>query len=184
MPYISLMKHTFFQEAKIENQLADFICREKRLSMGEKVFQFEREFAIWHNRKYCVMVNSGSSANLVLLGALLNLGILSKGDRIALSGVTWSTNVMPVIQLGLTPVLIDVLPDCINVGLASLSGLNDIRAVFVTNVLGLENDIKNIKKHCVDNDILLLEDNCEGLGCRTDDVYLVIMVLLVLQALL
>ena len=172
MSYISLMKHTFFQEAKIENQLAEFITNETRLSMGDKVFQFERQFADWHNRKHCIMVNSGSSANLVLLTALLNLGILSKGDRVALSGVTWSTNVMPVIQLGLNPVLMDVLPDCINVGLDSLIPLNNIRAVFVTNVLGLENDIKNIRQYCLDNDIILLEDNCEGLGCKTDELLL------------
>lgn len=172
MTNISLMKHTFFKEVDVERKLADFILNETRLSMSTNVFDFENQFANWHNRKHCVMVNSGSSANLVLLSALLNLGILSKGEKIGLSAVTWSTNVMPVIQLGLIPILIDVMPGKLNVGVENIESTSDLRAIFLTNVLGLENDIINIHRYCSENDILLLEDNCEGLGCSAGEILL------------
>ena len=82
------------------------------------------------------MVNSGSSANLILLSALINLGRLQLGDRVGVSGVTWSTNIMPIIQLGLIPVLIDVEKDGVNIDDESLSDeINTLNALFITNVL-------------------------------------------------
>lgn len=167
---IKLMENTFFKECQVESALAEFILNQPKLSMGEQTLKFEADFAQWHQRDYCVMVNSGSSANLVLLAALLNLERLKKGDRVGVSAVTWSTNVMPIIQLGLIPVLIDVESDDINISRRTVAQYGkDIKALFVTNVLGVQNHIIDIESYCREHDILLLEDNCEALGAKVGD---------------
>ena len=163
---IKLMEHTFFKVCNVEEKLSKFILNNARLSMGEFTLNFEKDFAKWHSRNYCVMVNSGSSANLVLIASLMNLGRLKRGDKIGVSAVTWSTNLAPLIQLGLEPVLIDVGVDDVNVNSVELSRvLPSLSAVFVTNVLGLDNDLEAIKSLCEANDLILIEDNCEALGC-------------------
>jgi CDP-6-deoxy-D-xylo-4-hexulose-3-dehydrase len=161
--YIPLMKSTFLGEQETKDTLCSFIQNVDKLSMGIQVQGFEMAFADWQERRYSVMVNSGSSANLVLLQALLNLGRLSKGDRIGVSAVTWATNVMPVIQLGLVPVLIDVNLASLNVSSEEVCK-HDIRCLFITHLLGFHDDIKEIAEYCKSKDILLLEDTCESLG--------------------
>jgi CDP-6-deoxy-D-xylo-4-hexulose-3-dehydrase len=167
------MKYSFFVEAAVEEKLAKFIIDEPILSMGKQTLIFQEMFADWHSRKHCVMVNSGSSANLILLASLLNLGRLKKGAKVGVSGVTWSTNIMPIMQLGLTPILLDVESDDVNIGPASvLTKIKDLDALFVTNVLGLDNYLPEISSLCSDNGVLLLEDNCEALGCRKDGIFM------------
>jgi CDP-6-deoxy-D-xylo-4-hexulose-3-dehydrase len=164
------MKNSFFAEAEVEKKLADFVLNEPMLSMGKYTEQFQEEFAGWHIRKHCVMVNSGSSANLLLMASLINLGRIEVGDRVGVSGVTWSTNIMPLIQLGLKPVLIDVEKDGVNINNETLSQeISTLKALFVTNVLGLSNSLSKIKHLCENHDVQLYEDNCEGLGCSQDN---------------
>lgn len=166
---IRLMKHSFFEEAQVEQKLAKFIVSEPILSMGKYTEKFQREFANWHSRKHCIMVNSGSSANLALMAALLNLGRLKLGDRVGVSGVTWSTNIMPIIQLGLVPVLIDVEQGGVNICFKSLEeNIEKLDALFVTNVLGLNNSLSQIRDTCIVHEVQLFEDNCESLGCQQD----------------
>ena len=161
--YIPLMKSTFLGEKETKDALCSFIQTSNKLSMGDEVLKFETSFANWQGRSYSVMVNSGSSANLVILQALLNLGRLSKGDRVGVSAVTWATNVMPVIQLGLVPVLIDVKLETLNVSSEEVRK-HDIRCLFITHLLGFHGDIEAISEYCKSKDILLLEDTCESLG--------------------
>ena len=157
------MKSTFLGEKETKDALCSFIQTVDKMSMGDEVLKFERSFAEWQGRSHSVMVNSGSSANLVILQALLNLGRLSKGDRIGVSAVTWATNVMPVIQLGLVPVLIDVELETLNVSCEEVRK-HDIRCLFITHLLGFHGDIEVIAEYCKSKDILLLEDTCESLG--------------------
>lgn len=157
------MKSTFLGEQETKDALCSFIQTSNKLSMGDEVFKFEESFAKWQGRSYSVMVNSGSSANLVVLQALLNLGRLSKGDRIGVSAVTWATNVMPVIQLGFVPVLIDVNLETLNVSCEEVRK-HEIRCLFITHLLGFHGDIEEIAEYCKSKDILLLEDTCESLG--------------------
>ncbi len=164
---VKLIKSTFYHESETKNLLCDFIRKAGQLSMGAECKKFEAAFAQKQQRKYSVFVSSGSSANLVLLQALLNLGRLKKGDRVGVSSVTWATNVMPVIQLGLDPVLIDCELDTLNVSSATLkSAGKGLKALFLTNVLGLCSDIDKIALYCKDQGIILLEDNCESLGSK------------------
>jgi len=164
---IKLIKSTFYHEAKTKKLLTDFITSAQILSFGEQCVLFEQNFARYQNRKECVFVNSGSSANLAMIQALLNLGRLKKGDRVGFSALTWSTNAMPLIELGLEPVPVDVETETLNVssrtfGQALKKG--KLQGMFITNLLGFCDDIEVIQKICKKEKIIFLEDNCESLG--------------------
>jgi CDP-4-dehydro-6-deoxyglucose reductase, E1 len=164
---IPLMKNAFIEEYKTKNELAEFIKQTNKFSMGENCELFESKFANFLGAKDGVLINSGGSACLVILQVLKNLGKIKEGDRIGYSGLTWSTNVMPIIQLGFIPVPIDCEPSTLNVMSYTLSERlkeTSIKVLFLTNVLGFAGDIENIKSVCDDNEILLIEDNCESLG--------------------
>lgn len=164
---IPLMKNAFLNEYETKKALADFILRADRLSMDAKCIEFEYEFSKFQERKYAILFNSGGSANLALLQALKNLGKLADGDFVAFSALTWSTNTMPIIQMGLSPVPLDCDPTTLNVMSANLiERLNSIpiKALFLTNVLGFTGDIDIVRSICQDRGIILIEDNCESLG--------------------
>jgi CDP-4-dehydro-6-deoxyglucose reductase, E1 len=169
---IPLMKNTFINEFETKQQLADFILHSNKLSMDVNCFEFETQFAKFHQTKHAVLVNSGASANLLLLQALLNLGRLKKGDKVGFSAVTWSTNVMPIIQLGLDPVPVDCDVETLNTMSHNLKATHEkhnLKAFFITNVLGICGDLNKIKEYCDANKIVLIEDNCESLGSRVQD---------------
>jgi len=151
----------------VKKKLLGFIDSAEQLSFGPECQKFERDFAKYQGRGDAVFVNSGSSANLALIQALLNLGRLKKGDKVGFSALTWSTNVMPVLQLGLEVVPVDVELESLNVSSKKLLEAlesSDIKAFFGTNVMGFCDDVDEIKKICHERGIIFIEDNCEGLG--------------------
>jgi CDP-6-deoxy-D-xylo-4-hexulose-3-dehydrase len=161
------MKNTFLNEAETKKQLAKFIIDSTRLSMGEQCLNFEKEFSAFQGSKESVLFNSGSSANFAVLQSLKNLGVLKNGDNVGFSALTWSTNVMPIIQLGLNPIPIDCDVSTLNVmsfNLKERMKNTQIKALFITNALGFAGDLNNIRQICCDENIVLLEDNCEALG--------------------
>src|SRR3972149_11072523 len=156
---IKLIKSTFYKEKETKRKLNKFISKASQLSFGPECEKFERNFADWQKRKYCVMVNSGSSANLALIQALLNLGKIKRDDPVGFSAITWSTNVMPLIQLGLEPVPVDVEIDTLNVSSKRLiEKLNKypVKMLFLTNLLGFCDDIDKIKEICDKKGIILI----------------------------
>jgi len=169
---IQLTSSTFFDDETTRSKLAKFILKSRILSMSNKCSEFEKKFSEKFKLKDSVLVNSGSSANLALIQSLINLGLLNKSDKVAFSALTWSTNVMPIIQLGLTPVPVDVSLNTLNISPSIfeefLTKHKKIKALFITNVLGLCDDLLSIKKICEKNNILLIEDNCESLGSELD----------------
>ncbi|MBI5151190.1 MAG: DegT/DnrJ/EryC1/StrS family aminotransferase [Candidatus Pacebacteria bacterium] len=172
---IKLIKSTFFHELQTKKALCAFILKSEQLSIGKKCDEFEKRFAIWQKRKFCVLFNTGSSANLALIQALLNLGVIGKGSKIGFSGITWATNVMPLMQLGLEPIPIDVEVESLNVSPKTLEdsyNKNPFQCLFLTNLLGLSDDILGIKNFCQEKNILLLEDNCESLGSISNNIML------------
>ena len=161
------MKNAFLYEYETKQALAEYIIKSSRLSMDTKCYEFEKEFANYQNRKDAILFNSGGSANLAILQSLKNLGKLKAGDKIGFSAVTWSTNVMPIIQLGMEPIPIDCDPKTLNVMSNTLNErlqTTDIQAIFITNALGFAGDLDKIKQICDKNKIIFLEDNCESLG--------------------
>ncbi len=164
---IKLIKSTFYNEEDTKKKLCDFIKEAKQLSFGPECESFEKNFSQWQGRKHGIYLNSGSSANLALIQALLNLGKIKKGDPVGFSALTWSTNTMPLIQLGLKAVPIDVELNTLNVSSRTLTETlkkNKMKALFLTNLLGFCDDIDNIKRICDKEKIILIEDNCESLG--------------------
>lgn len=170
---IKLIKSSFYHEAETKQALADFILNQDILSMNAQCRQFEEAFAAKQQRKHAVYVSNGSVANLLLVQALLNLGRLQKGDKIGFSALTWPTNVMPLIQLGLVPVAIDCELDTLNVSPEKFAEYaDDLKGLFLTNVLGFSDNLPEIKKMCDDRGIIFFEDNCESLGSQVDGTLL------------
>lgn len=137
-------------------------------SMGEHVAQFERAFADYLNVKYSVMVNSGSSANLLMVAALFyrEKDALKRGDEVIVPAVSWSTTYYPLHQYGLKLKFVDIDPETLNYDLAQLAEAvtDQTRMIMAVNLLGNPNDFGAIKKIIGPRDIVLLEDNCESMG--------------------
>ncbi len=169
---IPLMKNAFLNEIETREALADFVRASSKFSMDTKCAEFEREFALYQKRAHAVLVNSGASANLLLLQALKNLGRLKDGDKVGFSAVTWSTNTMPIMQLGMVPIPVDCEPSILNSNSEHLLNTlksDDLKAFFITNALGFTGDMKTIRQICDERNIILLEDNCESLGTELPD---------------
>src|SRR5258708_4430261 len=164
---IPLTKTTFLHEYETKEALIEFLRRSTQLSMGTTCFEFEKSFAAYQGRKDAVLFNSGSSANLAVLQALKNLGRLKDSDKAGFSALTWSTNVMPMIQMNLVPVPVDCARETLNVMsknlLARLKEI-DLQALFITNALGFVGDLDVIRNVCKERGIVLIEDSCESLG--------------------
>lgn len=164
---IPLMKNAFLNEHETKKALAEFILKADRLSMDAECLKFERKFSDYQGRKESILFNSGGSANLAMLQALKNLGRLKDGDRVGFSALTWSTNTMPIIQMGMVPVALDCDVNTLNVmshHLEERLKQVDLKALFLTNVLGFTGDIDRVRDLCASRGIILIEDNCESLG--------------------
>jgi len=141
-------------------------------TMGTKVAQFERDFAKYIGSKYAVMVNSGSSANLLMVAALFytkNQSIkLNPMDEVIVPAVSWSTTYYPLYQYGLKIKFVDIDLQSLNYDLDQLRlAVSDkTRAIMIVNLLGNPNDFSEIKNIIGTRDIVLMEDNCESLGAE------------------
>jgi CDP-4-dehydro-6-deoxyglucose reductase, E1 len=151
-----------------ELEAATRVLRSGFTSMGEKVTQFEKEFARLVGSRYAVMVNSGSSANLLMVAALVhrNSDPLQRGDEVIVPAVSWPTTYYPLYQYGLRIVFVDIDPETLNIdpqALAAAIGPRT-RAVLAVNLLGNPCSFDKIKNVITGSNIVLLEDNCESLG--------------------
>lgn len=139
-------------------------------TMGKHVAAFEQQFADYSGSKHCVMVNSGSSANLLMVAALRyrKHGSLQLGDEVIVPAVSWSTTYSPLYQYGLRLKFVDIDKDTLNYDLAklALAVTEKTRAIMVVNLLGNPNDFEKIQEIIAKRDIILLEDNCESMGAE------------------
>jgi CDP-6-deoxy-D-xylo-4-hexulose-3-dehydrase len=144
-----------------------------QFTMGEHVFQYEKDFAKFLKIPYCVMVSSGSAANLIMIAALFykKTNPLKRGDEVIVPAVSWSTTYYPLYQYGLKLKFVDVDKDTLNFNLADLkTAVTDkTRAILTVNLLGNSNNFKTIKEIIGNKNIYLLEDNCESLGAVFED---------------
>jgi CDP-6-deoxy-D-xylo-4-hexulose-3-dehydrase len=131
-----------------EYQAMQEVIASGMFTMSENVAQFERDFASYLNSNYCVMVNSGSSANLLMVAALFyrESGALKRGDEVIVPAVSWSTTYYPLYQYGLKLRFVDINADTLNYDLASLSeAVNEkTRLIMAVNLLGNPNDFEKI----------------------------------------
>jgi len=139
-------------------------------SMNDSVAQFEQDFAKFINRKYCVMVSSGSAANLIATAALFYTKnpMLKRGDEVIVPAVSWSTTYFPLQQYGLKLKFVDIDLDTLNYDLEALESAitNNTKMIMVVNLLGNPNDFDIINNLIKDKDIFIFEDNCESMGAE------------------
>ncbi|MDA7700405.1 DegT/DnrJ/EryC1/StrS family aminotransferase [Methylophilaceae bacterium] len=141
-------------------------------TMGEHVKACERDFSQYVQSKYCVMVNSGSSAILLMVAALFYTNNpklkLKRGDEVIVPAVSWSTTYYPLYQYGLKIKFIDIDLQTLNYDLDQLeSAVTDkTRAIMAVNLLGNPNDFARINNIIGGRDIVLMEDNCESMGAK------------------
>jgi CDP-6-deoxy-D-xylo-4-hexulose-3-dehydrase len=146
------------------------VIKSDMFSMGPEVRTFEEQFADFFGAKYAVMVNSGSSANLLMTGAFFysqNDDLrLQAGDEVIVPAVSWSTTYYPLAQYGLVQKFVDIDRATLNYDLDALEAAvtDKTRAIMIVNLLGNPNDFDRIKAIIGNRKIVLLEDNCESMG--------------------
>ncbi len=142
-----------------------------RVTMGKKVEQFETMFANYIGSKYAVMVNSGSSANLLALSFLTNPALkdrIKPGDEIITPAVTWATTVFPIINCGATPVLVDVDLETYNINVQEIEkAITDkTKAIMIVHLLGNPCDMNKIMEIAKNKNLIVIEDSCEAHGAE------------------
>ncbi|MCG3148430.1 MAG: GDP-4-keto-6-deoxy-D-mannose 3-dehydratase [Verrucomicrobiae bacterium] len=143
----------------------------QNVTMGDKVRLFERQFAEYLGLRHAIMVNSGSSANLLAMAALINPLCpaqyrLQPGAEVIVPAVTWPTTLWPVINMGLVPVLVDADPRTLNLDPAAVRAAVSpkTKAIFVAHILGNAADMDALQMIAREHKLVLLEDSCESLG--------------------
>lgn len=167
-PRIRLHEPTFGHDeisAALQCMLSTYV------TMGDKVKSFEKQFAAYSGMGSAVMVNSGSSANLLIYAALANKAYpdhLKPGDEVIVPALSWATTVWPVIQHGLIPVVVDIDPDTLNIDPDQIEQAigEKTRAVMPVHVYGNPCDMDAITDICQRHNLILIEDCCESLGGR------------------
>lgn len=143
-------------------------------TMGLEVQTFEKRFAEYTGSAHCVMVNSGSSANLLMVAALRyskNPALqIQPGDEVIVPAVSWSTTYYPLHQYGLKIKFVDIDIDTLNYDLDQLAAAvsHKTRVIMAVNLLGNPNDFARIRQIIGERNIVLIEDNCESLGAHID----------------
>lgn len=142
----------------------------KWLASGVKVGEFQHKFAKKFEVKHAHMVNSGSSANLVMIAALKKVLGWKDGDEVIVSPVGFPTTIAPLVQNGLKPVFVDIEMHTLNfdIGLIVPKITKKTRAIFVSPVLGNPPDMDELKQLCNTYALTLIGDNCDSLGSRYD----------------
>jgi len=151
------------------DSLVEWLKTYPRLTKGELTVELENKWSKWLGVSNSVFCNSGSSANLLMLWALVEAGRISRESKIVVPSVAWATDLSPVIQLGMTPLLCDVNLDDLSVDLDSLETLfkeSKPQVLLLVSVLGLVPDMQSIVNLCNKYNVILLEDTCEGMGSK------------------
>ena len=147
----------------------------KKFTMGPMVKKFEFNFAKFFGSKYAIMTNSGSTANLLMVASLfMKNGInIKKGDEVIVPAVSWSTTYFPFHQYGLKLVFVDIDSDTLNLDLNKLRKAisKKTKIICAVNLLGNPNDFSQLKKIAKNNNIIVLEDNCESMGAKFKKKY-------------
>ena len=142
------------------------------LTSGRYTDEFERKLAEYLKVKYCSLVNSGSSANLIafmaLTSPLLKERRINRGDEVITVAAGFPTTVTPVLQYGAVPVFVDVtIPQYnIDVNMLEKALSAKTKAVMIAHTLGNPFDLGKVKEFCDKNNLWLVEDNCDALGSK------------------
>ena len=153
-------------------KLSNFVLKTNRFTQFEQVKEFENQYSKWQGCKYSVFVNSGSSANLLIIQAAKEIYKWKDNDEIIVPAVTWPTTVTPVIQSNLKPVFVDCNIHDFSFDYEQLKKkiTKKTKAIFVVHVIGFPANIALIKKIIKNKNIVLLEDTCESQGAKFKNI--------------
>lgn len=153
---------------KKEIEAISRVIEKDNYTMGESVKKFELDFSKFTGNKYCVMVNSGSSANLLAIAAMFykKNKPMSRGDEVIVPAVSWATTYYPLYQYGLKLKFVDVDLNTLNYDIEELKRAvtDKTKLILAVNLLGNPNDFDSIFNIINGRNIYLIEDNCESLG--------------------
>ena len=147
------------------------------ITMNKQTEIFEKNFAKKLKVKYALMVNSGSSANLLAAFAACNplrQNRFKRGDHALIPALCWSTSLWPLVQTGLKPKFVDIDPNTLNVNADYIISkiTKKTKVIMLINVLGISTDVKKIVNYAKKKKIIVIEDNCEALGAKYKKKYL------------
>jgi len=155
---------TFSDRAKV----AWFVLTNSQLTNGPRVRKFEQKWSEWLGVKNSLFVSSGSTANSLLVAAVKELYGLKDGDKVLVPATTWMTNVAPIIQNNLEPIFCDINLKNFSFDLddaAYIATQHDIKAIFITHLIGLSSDVEGIKN--IFPNAIIMEDVCESHGVKS-----------------
>jgi len=165
------MKYPLATESWDEKEInaACDVIKSMKCTMGDKCKEFEYDFAKMFGSKYAVFSNSGSSANLLMMTALMyrkNGKKLEVGDEVIVPAVSWSTTYYPIHQNGLVSVFVDVDRETLNIDIRKIEEAitPKTKAILAVNLLGNPCDSQQLKDICAKYNLILLEDNCESMA--------------------
>lgn len=148
-----------------------FIATTKKFTSHKMVKKFENEWSKWLGAKHSLFVSSGSTANFLLLDAIKEKYKLEYGDKVIVPSCTWMTNVAPVMQLGMTPIFVDINLDNFSFDIEDLKRVKsihpDVKVIFVTHLLGFP--AKNDEYQKIFPNAIIIDDVCESHGCKYED---------------
>jgi CDP-6-deoxy-D-xylo-4-hexulose-3-dehydrase len=135
-------------------------------ALGEIGRRFEERLAKYVGTTNAVLVNSGSSANLLAVGALIEMGYIKAGDKVITPGLTFPTTLNPLLLYGLKPILVDVDLKTFNINMEELERAlsEDPKLIMCPHLLGLTCDVGRVLSLCEKENIILIEDCCDALG--------------------
>ena len=162
--YWPLMEETITLKDRLK--MASFVLTSSRLTNGPKVREFEEKWSQWLGVKLSLYVSSGSTSNTLLVSSMKEHFGLKDGDKVLVPACTWVTNIAPVIQAGLEPIFCDINLQNYSFDLDELKYVAqqhpDIKAVFITHLIGLSSDVEKVRE--IFPDALILEDVWESHG--------------------
>ena len=141
---------------------------------GRYAKQFEKDFATFMDQRYCLLVNSGSSANLVAFATLTSPQLKERrvkaGDEVITVAAGFPTTVNPIVQYGCIPVFVDVEADTHQIDISKLESAlsSKTKAIMVAHTLGNPFNVKRVKEFCAANNLWLIEDCCDAVGAKFD----------------
>ncbi|MFA5859194.1 MAG: DegT/DnrJ/EryC1/StrS family aminotransferase [Elusimicrobiota bacterium] len=171
-------KQLYSTFAEEERRALHKVVASDMFTMGDHVREFEQQFAQYFGMKHAVMVNSGSSANLIAVASLFyrKHNPLKPGDEVIVPNISWSTTFYPLHQYGLKLRFVDVDLHTLNIDVEELkkairAGGKKVRMVMAVSILGNPCKFDEITRLCKANNLILFEDNCESMGAKFNGQY-------------
>lgn len=158
-----------------EKQAILEVINSNMYTMGKNVKDFEERFAHYFGMKYAVMVNSGSSANLIAVASLFykNKNPLKRGDEVIVPCISWATTFHPLHQYGLKMKFVDIDIHTLNYDIEELKKAvtKNTKMIVAVSILGNPCQFDEISDLCKEKNIILFEDNCESMGAKFNGKY-------------